>query len=130
MTNNGKDLIYDDGGNVLHYVDAATLKEVTTLSVTDEHGPVNEINELELIHGYLYANQWQTELILKIDTVTGRVVGRADLSGLRQRLGVAAISRNPNGPEVMNGIAYDAVHNRIFVTGKNWPKLAEVKLDN
>lgn len=130
MTNNGAQLIFDDGTNVLHYLDPNTFKEVKKLTVTDEHGPVNEINEPELIHGYIYANQWQTDLILKIDTTTGRVVGRADLGSLRQRAGIGPISGTRNGPDVLNGIAYDPATNRIFITGKNWPKLFEVKLDN
>lgn len=130
MTNNGAQLIYDDGGNILHFADPNTFKEVKQLHVTDEHGPVNEINELEMIRGYIYANQWRTDNILKIDTNTGKVVGRADLSALRQRAGIPPISRNPKGPEALNGIAYDATGNRIFITGKNWPKLLEVKLDN
>jgi glutamine cyclotransferase len=130
MTNNGTDLIFDDGTNILHYIDPASFKEVKQLAVTDEHGPVNEINELELIHGYFYANQWKTENILKIDTATGHVVGRADLSSLRERAGIPGLSNDPRAPEVMNGIAYDAATNRIFITGKNWPKLIEIKLDN
>lgn len=130
MTNNGTDLIFDDGTNILHYVDPATFKEVKQLAVTDEHGPVNEINELEMIHGFIYANQWETDYILKIDTTTGHVVGRADLGSLRQRVGIPLPSGNPRDPDVLNGIAYDAAANRIFITGKNWPKLLEVKLDN
>ena len=130
MTNNGAYLIFDDGTNILHYIDPNTFKEVKQLAVTDEHGPVNEINELELIHGYIYANQWMTDNILKIDTATGKVVGRADLSDLRQKTGIAAPSGNPRAPDVLNGIAYDPATNRIFITGKNWPKLLEVKLDN
>ncbi len=130
MTNNGTWLIFDDGDNIFHYLDPNTFKEVKQLRVTDEHGPVNEINEPELIHGFIYANQWRTDNILKIDTATGRVVGRADLSGLRQRTGIPPMSRNEKGPDVMNGIAYDAANNRIYITGKNWPKLFEIKLDN
>ena len=130
MTNNGTSLIYDDGGSVLHFIDPATYKEVKSLNVFDEHGPVNYINELELIHGFIYANQWQTDYILKIDTTTGRVVGRADLGNLRQRIGVRQPSGNPNGPDVLNGIAWDATNNKIYITGKNWPKLVEIKLDN
>lgn len=130
MTNNGTDLIFDDGTNILHYVDPNTFKEVKQLAVTDEHGPVNEINELELIHGYFYANQWKVDCILKIDTTTGHVVGRADLSSLRERAGIPQLSNDPHAPEVLNGIAYDASTNRIFITGKNWPKLLEIKLDN
>jgi glutamine cyclotransferase len=130
MTNNGSSLIFDDGTNVLHYIDPATFKELKQLAVTDEHGPVNEINELQLIKGYIYANIWRTDYLIKIDTVTGHVVGRADLSDLRQRTGIAAPGNDPTGPDVLNGIAYDATTNRIFITGKNWPKLMEVKLDN
>ena len=130
MTNNGSYLIFDDGTNLLHYLDPNTFKEVKQLTVTDEHGPVNEINEPELIHGYIYANQWQTDLILKIDTSTGHVVARADLGTLRQRAGIPQPSGRRNGPDVLNGIAYDAATNRIFITGKNWPKLFEIRLDN
>ncbi len=130
MTNNGAQLIFDDGSNVLHYIDPATFKEVKRLNVSDEHGPVNELNELELINGFIYANQWQKDVILKIDTATGHVVGRADLSTIRQRGGIPPISDRRGAPEVLNGIAYDKATNRIFVTGKNWPKLFEIKLDN
>ncbi len=130
MTNNGVYLIYDDGGNVFHFLDPKTFKEVKHLAVTDEHGPVMELNEPELIHGFIYVNQWRTDYILKIDTATGHVVGRADLSTLRQRAGIPLTTRDPKSAEVMNGIAYDAANNRIFITGKNWPKLLEIKLDN
>lgn len=129
MTNNGTHLIFDDGSNILHFIDPSTFKEVKQLAVTDEHGPVQEINELEMIHGFIYANQWQTDLILKIDTATGHVVGRADLGNLRQRYGIAPVSGRRNAPDVLNGIAYDAANNRIYITGKNWPKLFEIKLD-
>ena len=130
MTNNGQYLIFDDGTNVLHYIDPNSFKEVKQLAVTDEHGPVNEINEPEMIRGFIYANQWQTDYILKIDTATGHVVGRADLGSLRQRAGIPQPTGRKNGPDVLNGIAYDAATNRIFITGKNWPKLFEIKLDN
>ena len=130
MTNNGTQLIFDDGSNILHFIDPTTFKEIKRLNVTDEHGPVNEINELELINGFIYANQWQKDIILKIDTATGHVVGRADLSTIRQRGGIPPITERRGAPEVLNGIAYDKATNRIFVTGKNWPKLFEIKLDN
>ncbi len=131
MTNDGKNILFDDGTNTIYYLDTTSLQVVKQLSVNDEHGPVNNINELEFIKGYLYANQWQTDNILKIDTGTGRVVARADLSDLRQKLGIAPFPpANETAPDVLNGIAYDAATNRIFITGKFWPKLAEVKLDN
>lgn len=128
MTNNGAQLIYDDGSNVLHYLDPATFKEVKRLSVTDEHGPVNAINELELINGFIYANVWQTDIIVKIDTTSGKVIGRVDMSSLHQRYNIPEASGRANVPDVLNGIAYDAATNKIYVTGKNWPKLFEVKL--
>jgi glutamine cyclotransferase len=130
MTSIGSYLVFDDGSNVFHYLDPVSFKEVKQLAVTDEHGPVNMLNEPELIRGYIYANQWQTDFILKIDTATGKVVGRADLGSLRQRVGIPPVSGRRNSPEVMNGIAYDAATNRIFITGKNWPKLLEIRLDN
>jgi glutamine cyclotransferase len=130
MTNNGVSLIFDDGSNIFYFIDPISFKEIKRLVVTDEHGPVNELNEPELVNGFIYANQWRTEMILKIDTLTGHVVGRADLSSLRQRIGISAISNNPHGPDVLNGIAWDAKNNRLFITGKNWPKLLEIKLDN
>jgi len=130
MTNNGTHLIFSDGSNKLYFTDPATGSVVKQLSVTDERGPAYQINELELINGYIYANQWQTDRILKIDTTTGKVVARADLSDLRQRTGIPPISGYEGAPDVLNGIAYDAASNRIFITGKNWPKLMEVKLDN
>jgi len=130
MTNNGSQLIFNDGGNVLYFVNPANQQVVKQLSVTDEHGPVNQVNEMELIKGYIYANQWQLDVLLKIDTTTGKVVARADLSGIRQQAGIPPFSGREDGPDVLNGIAYDATGNRIFITGKNWPKLFEVKLDN
>lgn len=130
MTNDGRNLIFDDGTNVLHYMDPATFKEVKQLKVTDEYGPVDEINELEMIKGYIYANQWQKDVILKIDTATGKVVAKADMSTLRERGAIPPMTGRKGDPEVLNGIAYDAATNKIFITGKNWPKMFEVKLDN
>ena len=77
----------------------------------------------------LYANQWQTNNILKIDTATGQVVARADLSDLA-RINGEGREYQRGAPDVLNGIAYDAAGNRIFITGKYWPKLYEIKLDN
>ena len=128
MTNDGTYLIFDDGTNALHYIDPNSFKEIKKVSVTDEHGPVNNINELEYIKGFIYANVWEQDILLKIDPATGNVVGRADLSDLRQKTGIAARSNNPTAPEAMNGIAYDSANNRIFITGKYWPKMFEVEL--
>jgi glutamine cyclotransferase len=129
MTSDGKNLAYSDGTDNIYFMEPASFKEVRRIQVMDEHGPVYNVNELEYIKGFIYANQWQADLILKIDPATGKVVGRVDMSNFRQRTGIAM----PGGrgtPEVMNGIAYDSAGNRIFITGKYWPKVFEVKLDN
>lgn len=131
LTNDGTNLIYTDGGSKLYFMDPATMQVTKQVEITDQYGPVLEVNELEFINGYIYANQWTRDLILKIDPATGKVAAIADMRDLRQRVGIpATIPGDETSPEVMNGIAYDAAQNRIFVTGKNWPKLLEVKLDN
>lgn len=131
MTTDGRHLIYDDGKNLMHYIEPGSFREVKTLHVTDENGAVDNINELEFIRGYIYANQWETSYILKIDTASGKVVARADLSELSRMNGPQGMSTDGSrGPDAMNGIAYDSTGNRIFITGKYWPKLYEVKLDN
>lgn len=130
LTHNDQHLIHSDGTDKLYFLDPATFTEAKRIAVTDQYGPVLYINELEFINGYIYANQWQTDFILKIDPATGKVVARADLGTLRQRANIPLPTGSEQDPEVMNGIAYDAKNNRIFVTGKNWPKLIEIKLDN
>lgn len=130
MTTDGHSLIYDDGSNVLHYLNPATLQEVKHINVTENGNAIDDINELEYIKGYIYANQWQTDYIYKIDTATGNVVGKIDLSDLRSKTGIPPISNVKGAPEVLNGIAYDVANNRIFITGKYWPKIFEVKFDN
>lgn len=130
MTNDGTHLIYGDGTAYLYYLDPTTFAQVKRIEVTDNYGLVSKLNELEYINGYIYANQWETELIVKIDPKTGKVVGQADLRSVRMQAGVPPRSFREDEPEVLNGIAYDKATNRIFVTGKNWPKLLEVKLDN
>jgi glutamine cyclotransferase len=131
MTTDGTNLIYDDGGNSLYFMDPNNFQEVKRVAVVDERGAVNQLNELEYIKGFIYANQWQTDYIYKIDPATGKVVGKANLFDLRQKANIPyPIAGDETSPEVMNGIAYDAVSNRIFITGKNWPKLIEIKLDN
>lgn len=130
MTNDGTHLIYSDGTPYIYFMDPATFAQVKRLEVKDGYGLVGNINELEYINGFIYANQYETEYILKIDPNTGSIVGQADLKGVRNQVGIPPNSHIENQPEVLNGIAYDKEKNRIFVTGKNWPKLLEVKLDN
>jgi len=122
MTTDGVNLIMSDGSSNINYLDPKTFRLVRVLGVTDNNGPVSNINELELIKGYLYANQWQTNYILKIDTASGKVVGKMNLDGL----GNDARNKYP-GAEVLNGIAYDSTNGKVYVTGKLWPSIYEIK---
>lgn len=130
LTNDSTNLIYSDGTPYIYFLDPVTFKQVKKIEVRDQYGQVGNINELEYIKGYIYANQYETDLILKIDPATGDVLGQADLRNLRAQAGIPPRSYNEDQPEVLNGIAYDKPGNRIFVTGKNWPKILEIRLDN
>jgi glutamine cyclotransferase len=130
LTNDSAYLVYSDGTPYLYFLDPATLKQVKRIEVRDQYGAVSNINELEYINGYIYANQYETDTILKIDPKTGRVIARSDLRNIRTQAGIPPRSYNEDMPEVLNGIAYDKENNRVFVTGKNWPKILEIKLDN
>jgi glutaminyl-peptide cyclotransferase len=122
LTHNGKQLIMSDGSAVLRFWDPETLAENGRLPVYDENGPVVRLNELEYVNGEIWANVWQTDRIARIDPQTGRVTGWIDLSGLLDPAGL-------NQPvDVLNGIAYDAAQDRLFVTGKLWPELFEIRL--
>lgn len=123
LTHDEKNLILSDGTFVLHFLDPGTLREVRRISVTDGSGrPLLNLNELEYIHGEIYANVWQTNWIVRISPRTGRVLGWLDLSGLMDK------SELSDPDAVLNGIAYDGRGNRLFVTGKLWPKLFEIKV--
>ncbi len=121
ITHDGKRLIMSDGTSVLHLLDPKDFRETAVLSVYDEQGPVAGLNELEYVQGMIYANIWPTNLIVVIDPGSGRVTARIDLKGLLDA-GDAA------GTDVLNGIAYDAGGDRLFVTGKLWPKIFEIKI--
>jgi glutamine cyclotransferase len=123
MTTNGTNLIMSDGTSNITYLNPNTFQTVKTVNVFDNNGPVSNVNELELVRGYLYANQWQTDYILKIDTSTGKVVGRLDLGP------IAAEARNKfAGSEVLNGIAFNPASGLIYVTGKLWPNIYEIRV--
>ncbi len=118
LTHNDTHLIMSDGTSTLRFLDPKNPgKPVKTIRVTNMGQPVTQINELEWVKGEIYANIWQTEYIIRIDPSTGTVVGIIDMNGLL-----------PDHPDYLNGIAYDAKADRLFVTGKNWPKLFEIKL--
>lgn len=124
MTTNGTELIMSDGTNKLNFLDPNTLKVVKTLSVSENGYALDYLNELEYIKGYIYANLWSTNAIVKIDPADGRVVGRLEL----YFLAYDALEKYPESLE-MNGIAYDSINERVFVTGKMWPKVYEIKFD-
>jgi glutaminyl-peptide cyclotransferase len=123
LTHDGTRLIMSDGsaGGSLRFLDPDTLKQTGTLVVRDGSTPVAHLNELEYVKGQIYANVWQTERIAMIAPKTGRVTGWADLRGLLN-------PREAAGVDVLNGIAYDAAADRLFVTGKLWPRIFEIRL--
>jgi glutaminyl-peptide cyclotransferase len=122
LTNDGNRIFMDDGSARIRVWDGATLREKRRFTVHDDNGPVEQVNELEWVEGEIYANVWQTDQMLRISPVDGRVLGRVNLSGL-----LTDADRNPP-VDVLNGIAYDAAGKRLFVTGKWWPKLFEIQL--
>lgn len=123
LTHDGKRLIMSDGDarGALRFFDPVTFKETGRLVVRDGGRPVAHLNELEYVRGEVLANVWQTHRIAKISMRTGAVTGWIDLTGILD-------PRDAAGTDVLNGIAYDAAGDRLFVTGKNWPKLFEIKL--
>ncbi len=122
LTEDGRSLILSDGTATLHFLDPQTLREIRRVVVKDRGAPVTQLNELEYVRGQIYANVWHTDRIARISPATGQVLGWIDLTGL---LAPGEVS----DPEaVLNGIAYDAPRDRLFVTGKLWPKLFEIKI--
>jgi glutamine cyclotransferase len=112
-----------DGTAVLRYLDPVTFEEVGSYTVRDGGSPVSNLNELEFVRGEIYANVWQTDRLVTIAPTTGEVTGWIDLAGL-----LPGYEKPASVDAVLNGIAYDAKGDRLFVTGKLWPKLFEIKL--
>ncbi len=123
LTRDSTHIYMSDGSSVLRILDPDTLTAVGSIMVTAEGVPVTNLNELEWVDGEIYANVWLTNRIARIDAATGHVVGWIDLSGL---FDVSTLPVPAN--DVLNGIAWDARHKRLFVTGKHWPKLFEIRL--
>lgn len=123
LTRNDRHIIMSDGTPELRFLDPQTLQETGRTQVTLDGKPLRNVNELEWVKGEIYANIWQTNSIVRIDPATGHVVGIINLAGLLKASDIA-----PGQTDVLNGIAYDAKKDRLFVTGKNWPKLFEIKL--
>ena len=110
-----------DGTEWLRFLDPVTQKETGRLAVKEAGRPVTQINELEMVKGELYANVWGSQRIARISPKTGELLGWIDLKGLLS-------PRESSGVDVLNGIAYDAKGDRLFVTGKLWPRVFEIKV--
>jgi glutaminyl-peptide cyclotransferase len=123
LTHDDKEIIMSDGTSELRFLDPNTLQETHRVQVTLEGKPIKDVNELEWVKGEIYANVWQTNWILRIEPGSGKVVGLINLNGLLKNSDIV-----PGQTDVLNGIAYDAKTDRLFVTGKNWPKLFEIRL--
>jgi len=122
LTTDGRSLIMSDGTNQIRFLDPATFQVTRTISVFSQGQPLRQLNELEYVKGEILANIWETQSVARIDPATGRLLGLVDFSGL-----LAPEDRDSH-TDVLNGIAYDAGGDRLFVTGKDWPKLFEVRL--
>jgi glutamine cyclotransferase len=122
LTNDGRSLVLSDGTATLYFLDPATMKERRHVEVRDHGKPVTYLNELEYIKGQIWANVWHSDRIARISPATGKVLGWIDLTGMLPE------SEKSSPEAVLNGIAYDAAHGRLFVTGKLWPKLFEIEV--
>ena len=122
LTHDGESLILSDGSDQLRFIDPETFRVKRTIKVSDRGKPVRELNELEYVKGEIFANVWHDDRIARIDPRDGRVVGWIDLKGL------LPANQITDGEAVLNGIAYDEAGDRLFVTGKLWPKLFEIRV--
>ena len=122
LTHNGRHLIVSDGSSSLYFFDPETMKEKRTIAVYDHTGPLGQLNELEYVKGLIYANIYQQDRIAMINPENGSVSGYLDLSGLVEQM------RKEKKAGVLNGIMYDSNSDRLFVTGKLWSSLFEIKL--
>lgn len=125
LTTDGSSIIMSDGTSKLTYLDPTTFQPRKTLQVRDENGPVTNLNELELIKGFIYANVYTTPMIVRIDTASGTVTGKINLSSLT---GEAKV-KYPGALE-MNGIGYDSTNGKVFVTGKMWLNIYEINFNH
>ena len=125
MTTDGSSLVMSDGSSNLTFLDPINFKTLRIVGVTDNNGPVGNLNELEWVNGKILANIYQTPYIIRIDPASGKVLGKADFSNL-----VKEIKLKFPDVDYMNGIAYDSANNKILITGKLWPNLYEVRLNN
>jgi glutamine cyclotransferase len=122
LTSDGKRFILSDGSDQLRFLDPETFREIGRVAVTDGKMRIRDLNELEYIRGEVYANVWHTDRIARIAPDTGRVVGWIDLQG------IMSSGYKLESEAVLNGIAHDRAGNRLFVTGKLWPRLFEIEV--
>ncbi len=123
ITNNGTDLIISDGSSNIYFVDAETFKVKNTIAVRNNKGPVNNINELEFIDGFIYANIYTTDKIVKIDPESGIIKGIMSFDNL------LSSSDRTVRTDLFNGIAWDSASKSMFITGKRWPKMFELRIN-
>jgi glutaminyl-peptide cyclotransferase len=121
LTQDRTSLIMSDGTEFIRYLDPATFTERRRIRVTAAGAPLKNLNELELVKGEIFANVWQTDYIARIDPTSGKVNGYIDLRGLLP-------AREREATDVLNGIAYDEATDRLFVTGKLWPRVYEIRI--
>jgi glutaminyl-peptide cyclotransferase len=126
MTTDGKSLILDNGGSNLYFVNPETFAIEKTVPVTDNYGPVGAINEMEYVDGFIYANIWMTDNIIKINPTTGKVEARMDLQGLLEKNGMTSDTEKGG---YLNGIAYNPNTKTFYITGKLWPAIFEMKFN-
>lgn len=125
LTHDGQKLIMSDGSHRLYFLHPSTFKQLGSIEVKDHSIPISELNELEYIEGEIFANVWQSDQIVRISPQTGQVLGRIDLRGI--------VDSQPwvtqqSAQNVLNGIAYDVEGKKLFITGKCWPHVFEIKL--
>ena len=122
MTRDGNEVVTSDGSSTLRFRNAETFAETRHIVVRDGGKAIDQLNELEFVKGEIYANVWHSDRIARISPKDGRVLGWIDLTGLLPE------SQKVNAESVLNGIAYDAKGDRLFVTGKQWPAVFEIKV--
>lgn len=136
ITHDKNNLIISEGSEKLYFVDPVNMKLKKVLTVSDNFGSVNNLNELEMVEGYIYANRWQYDYLLKIDPESGFVVGRINMQDFLKRNSKADLSylskigsTASESGAVLNGIAYDSTLKKLYITGKLWPEIFELSLN-